>query len=322
MALYRPYLLAGAIVLAGLGSNPLSACAAENDVIKVVLPVPPGGAGDIIARLLTDQVGRLNNRRFVIETRPGAGTMIGTEAVARSSADGKTLLINAPFLLIGPHLQKLTFDPLASLDPVCQLVSSPGVLAVNAASPYHTFADLMQAVRARPGQITFASAGPGTTHHIGFEKLKRDSGLDFIYVPFSGGGPAINALLGSHVTAVLAEYAPLSEHLKAGTLRPVAVTSTARVPSLPDVPTIGESYPGFEVDFWWGLFAPAHTPEASISQLAQWFTAAMQQPELKAKLTELGFFPAAICGQDFAALLRKQYDDYGRVIRGANIRVN
>jgi tripartite-type tricarboxylate transporter receptor subunit TctC len=204
-----PFLLRGAIILAALLSSALFAGAAENGVIKVVLPVPPGGAGDIIARLLTDQVGRVNNRRFVIETRPGAGTMIGTEAVARSPADGSTLLINAPFLLIGPHLQKVRFDPLTSLEPVCYLVSSPGVLAVNATSPYRTFADLVQAVRAQPGQMTFASAGPGTTHHIGFAKLKRDSGLDFIYVPFSGGGPAINALLGSHVTAVLAECAPV-----------------------------------------------------------------------------------------------------------------
>src|SRR5260370_5223421 len=241
--------------------------------------------------------------------------MIGTEAVARAAADGKTLLINAPFLLIGPHLRKLTFDPLTGLDPVCYLVGSRGVLAVNAASPYATFADLIQAVRARPGQMT-------TTHHIGFEKLKRDSGLDFIYVPFSGGGPAINALLGNHVTAVLAEYAPLSEHLKAGTLRPIAVTSTGRVPPLPDVPTIAESYPGFEVDFWWGLFAPAHTPQALISQLADWFTGAMQTPEIETKLHELGFFPAGICGQDFAALLRNQHEDYGRVIHSANIRAD
>ena len=322
MAPFLSRLLASATALAALLSSPLPSAGAENGLIKVVLPLPPGGAGDIIARLLTDQVGRLNHRSFTIETRPGAGTMIGTEAVARAAADGKTLLINAPYLLIGPHLRKLTFDPLTGLDPVCHLVSSPGVLAVNAASPYATFADLIQAVRARPGQMTFASAGPGTTHHIGFEKLRRDSGLDFIYVPFSGGGPAINALLGNHVTAVLAEYAPLSEHLKAGTLRPLAVTSTARVPSLPDVPTIAESYPGFEVDFWWGLFAPAHTPQALISQLADWFTAAMQTPEIETKLHELGFFPAGICGQDFAALLRKQYEDYGRVIRGANIRAD
>jgi len=321
MALLPSRWLAVGIALAALICNPPTS-PAQTGVIKVVVPVPPGSAGDLIARLLTDQVGRLNNRSFVIEPRPGAGTMIGTEAVVRAPANGQTLLINAPFLLIGPHLRKLSFDPLASLDPVCYLVSSPGVLAVNAASPYRTFADLMEAVRTRPGQLTFASAGPGSTHQVGFEKLKHDAGLDFIYVPFSGGGPAINALLGNHVTAVLAEYAPLSEHLKAGTLRPLAVTSTARVAGLPGVPTIAETYPGFEVDFWWGLFAPAHTPDALLSQLAEWFTAAMQKPEVKAKLNELGFFPAGICGQDFAALLRKQYEDYGRVIRSANMRMD
>lgn len=319
MALLPSRWLAVGIALAALICNPPTS-PAQTGLIKVVVPVPPGSAGDLIARLLTDQVGRLNNRSFVIEPRPGAGTMIGTEAVVRAPANGQTLLINAPFLLIGPHLRKLSFDPLASLDPVCYLVSSPGVLAVNAASPYRTFADLMEAVRTRPGQLTFASAGPGSTHQVGFEKLKHDAGLDFLYVPFSGGGPAINALLGNHVTAVLAEYAPLSEHLKAGTLRPLAVTSTARVAGLPGVPTIAETYPGFEVDFWWGLFAPAHTPDALLSQLAEWFTAAMQKPEVKAKLNELGFFPAGICGQDFAALLRKQYEDYGRVIRSANMR--
>ena len=321
MALLPSRWLAVGIALAALICNPPTS-PAQTGVIKVVVPVPPGSAGDLIARLLTDQVGRLNNRSFVIEPRPGAGTMIGTEAVVRAPANGQTLLINSPFLLIGPHLRKLSFDPLASLDPVCYLVSSPGVLAVNAASPYRTFADLMEAVRTRPGQLTFASAGPGSTHQVGFEKLKHDAGLDFIYVPFPGGGPAINALLGNHVTAVLAEYAPLSEHLKAGTLRPLAVTSTARVAGLPGVPTIAETYPGFEVDFWWGLFAPAHTPDALLSQLAEWFTAAMQKPEVKAKLNELGFFPAGICGQDFAALLRKQYEDYGRVIRSANMRTD
>src|ERR1041384_3684643 len=168
---YRRFLANPLLVLAWCLFAPLSAFAADNGPIKVVLPAPPGGAGDIIARLLTDQVASLSNRRFIIESRPGAGTMIGTEAVARSSADGKTLLINAPFLLIGPQLRKWTFDPLTSLAPVCYLVSSPGVLVVNAGSPYRTLGDLINAVRSKPGQMTFASAGPGTTHHIGFEKL-------------------------------------------------------------------------------------------------------------------------------------------------------
>jgi tripartite-type tricarboxylate transporter receptor subunit TctC len=308
-----------AALLTGAGPN---RSAAENGIIKVVLPVPPGGAGDIIARLLTDQVGRTQKQTFVIETRPGAGTMIGTEAVTRAPADGNTLLINAPFLLIAPHLRKLGFDPLSSLDPICSLVSSPGVLVVNASSPYQTFADLVRAVRARPGELSFASAGPGTTHHIGFEKLKRASGLDFIYVPYSGGGPAINALLGNHVTAVLAEYAPLSEHLKSGNLRALAATSSARIPFLPELPTVAETYADFEVDFWWGLFAPVRTPKATVAKLTEWFNSAMAVPELKAKLIALGFFPSGKCGTSFAEFLRKQSDDYGRVIREAHIRVD
>jgi tripartite-type tricarboxylate transporter receptor subunit TctC len=240
----------------------------------------------------------------------------------RSVPDGNTLLINAPFLLIGPHLRKLSFDPLKGLEPICYLVSSPGVIAVNNASPYRNFADLIAAVRSRPGELSFASAGPGTTHQIGFEKLRRTANIDFIYVPFSGGGPAINAVLGNHVAAVLAEYAPLSEHLKSGKLRPLAVTSKARIPSLPGVPAVGETYSGLEVDFWWALFAPAKTSGAVTSRLAEWFTAAIQDEELKAKLVTLGFFPSPVCGADFASLLQKQFDEYGRIIREANMKVD
>ncbi len=306
------------IALLGLATD---AAQSSDRTIRVILPVPPGGAGDIVARMLIEQVGRAQNQRIVLESRPGAVTMIGTEAVVRAPADGNTLLINAPFLLIAPHLRKLSFDPLKGLEPICHLVSSPGVIAVNAASPYRTFADLINAVRAKPGELSFASAGPGTTHQIGFEKLRRAADLDFIYVPYPGGGPAITAVLGSHVTAILAEYAPLSEHFKSGKLRPLAATSKARIPSLSEVPTLAETYKDLEVDFWWGLFAPAKTPKAATAELAQWFTAAMAAPDLKARLIALGFFPAGICGPEFAAMLQKQFDDYGRIIGEANIRV-
>jgi tripartite-type tricarboxylate transporter receptor subunit TctC len=229
-------------------------------------------------------------------------------------------LINAPFLLISPHLRKVSYDPLSSLEPICYLVSSPGVIVVNGASPYRTLADLLDAARTKPGQLTFASAGPGTTHHIGFETLKRAADVNLIYVPYPGGAPAISALLGGHVTSVLAEYAPLAEHLKAGKLRAIATTAGTRIPALPDLPTVAESYKNYEVDFWWGLFAPAKTPKQTITRLASWFTAAMQVPELKEKLVAQGFFPVGTCGADFAALLRKQFDEYGRIIREANIK--
>jgi tripartite-type tricarboxylate transporter receptor subunit TctC len=293
---------------------------AQTGTIRIVLPVPPGGAGDIVARLLVEQVSRVQGQTMVIESRPGAGTTIGTEAVTRAAPDGSTLLINAPFLLISPHLRKVSYDPLSSLEPICYLVSSPGVIVVNGASPYRTLADLLDDARTKPGQLTFASAGPGTTHHIGFEMLKRAADVDLIYVPYPGGAPAISALLGGHVTSVLAEYAPLAEHLKAGKLRAIATTAGTRIPALPDLPTVAESYKNYEVDFWWGLFAPAKTPKQTITRLASWFTAAMQVPELKEKLVAQGFFPVGTCGADFAALLRKQFDEYGRIIREANIK--
>ena len=287
-----------------------------------MLPVPPGGAGDIIARLLTDQVGRAQKRTFVIETRPGAGTMIGTEAVARAPADGNTLLINAPFLLIGPHLRKVAFR--SAHEPGADLLSRQ-FTGRDRRQRVFAVSNLRRSGAGRPRasrRTQLCERGPGTTHHIGFEKLKRASGLDFIYVPYSGGAPAINALLGNHVTAVLAEYAPLSEHLKSGNLRALAVTSKTRIPFLPELPTVAETYADFEVDFWWGLFAPAQTPKTTVADLVEWFKGAMEVQELKAKLTALGFFPTGTCGAPFAELLRKQSDDYGRVIREANIRAD
>lgn len=289
--------------------------------IRIVVPLPPGGAGDILARQLAEQVGRTQGPSVIIENRPGAGSIIGSEAVARAAADGATLLINAPYLLIGPQVRKVNYDPLASFEPVCYLVSSPGIIVVNANAPYRTLNEFLDAARAKPGELTLASVGPATAQHLGFERLKQAARVNITYVPFGGGAPAINALLGGHVTAVFAEYAPLAAHIKAGTLRALATTSRTRVAPLPDLPTVAESgFKDYEVDLWWSLFAPAKTPKPVVAQLAQWFTAALQAAEVKTKLSEQGFAPVGLCGAEFAALLRRQYDDYGRVIRAANIK--
>ena len=166
-----------------------------------------------------------------------------------------------------------------------------------------------------------SSVGPGTAQHIGFEMLRRAAKVDMTYIPYAGGAPAINALLGGHVTSVFAEYAPLAPHIKAGTLRPLATSSHTRIEPLPDLPTVAESgYPDYEVDFWWGLFAPANTPKQTLAQLARWFSEALRAPEVKAKLYAQGFSAVGMCGAEFAALLRRQFDEYGRVIREANIK--
>src|SRR5215510_15524608 len=172
--------------------------------IKIINPYPPGGTADIVARVLSEQIGRSQGVTMMIENRPGGGTVIGTEAVARAAADGNTLLITSVVFVINPHLRKLNYDPLTSFEPICNLVQSPQVIVANSSSPYRTMADLTSAARAKPGQLTFASTGPASPSHVAFEMLKRAGSLDMIYVPFPGNAPTINAVSGGHVTVGVA----------------------------------------------------------------------------------------------------------------------
>lgn len=289
--------------------------------IKIVVPNPPGASTDILARLLAERIGRTQAVTIVVENRPGAGNVIGTEAVARAAPDGNTLLLNANPFVIDPHLRKLSYDPLTSFEPICYLAYSPNVFVVNSKSPYHSLADLLSAARAKAGDLTLAAVGPGTASHIGFEVLKRAATVDITFVPYAGNAPAINALLGEHVTAVFTGYPVVAELLNAGKLRALASATRSRIEQLPDVPTVAESgYSDYEVNFWMGVVAPAKTPKETVSQLAHWFTAAMQSSEVRPKLVAQAFHPVGMCGADFAGYIRKQYDEYGRIIREANIK--
>ncbi len=289
--------------------------------IRIVVPFPAGGSATILARLLGDQISRAYGPTVLIENRPGAGAVIGYEAVARAAPDGNTLVINGNSLVINPHLKKVNYDPLTSFESICYLVSSPQVIVVNSSSPYHTLGDLVAAARAKPGELSFAGVGPGATQHIGIELFKQVANVNLIYVPYSGGAPAITALLGGHVTAVLQNYSESVEQLKAGKLRALAVTSPKRIEPLPGVPTVAElGYKDYEVEVWFGVVAPAKTPKPVAAELASWFKAAMQAPDVKPKLLDLGLYPVGLCGDDFAAHIRKQSDEYGRIMRAANIK--
>jgi tripartite-type tricarboxylate transporter receptor subunit TctC len=289
--------------------------------IKIVVPFPAGGSATILARLLADEVGRAHGHTMLIENRPGAGASIAYEAVARAAPDGNTLVINANSMVINPLLRKVNYDPQTSFEPVCYLVSSPQVIVVNSASPYRTLNDLFTAARAKPGEFSLASVGPATTQHIGYEQLRYMAKVDLTYVPYPGGAPAVTALLGGHVTSVYGNYSEVVEQLNAGTLRALATTGTKRIEPLPDVPTVAESgYKGYDVQVWFGLAAPAGTPKNMVTEFADWFTAAMQAPEVKPKLIKLGLYPVGLCGADFAAHMRKQYEEYARIIRDANIK--
>jgi tripartite-type tricarboxylate transporter receptor subunit TctC len=289
--------------------------------IKFVVPMPAGGAIDILARLLADQISRAEGLTIVVENRAGAGTATATEAVSHAAPDGNTVLFMANAFVINPNLRKLNYDPLTSFEPICYLVRSPHVIAVNSASPYRTLADLLNAARAKPGELTLASIGPATSQQIGFEMLKRAAKVDMTFVPYPGNPPAVNALLGEHVTSLLVDHVAVAEQMKAGRVRALAVATRTRIEPLPDLPTLVESgYRDFESEGWLGVVVPAKTPKQKVSQLVSSFTMALQVPEVKSKLVGQGLYPAGICGADFGAFLREKYDEYGRVLREANIK--
>jgi tripartite-type tricarboxylate transporter receptor subunit TctC len=289
--------------------------------IKIIVATTPGGLIDLLARLVGEQIGRTQGLAVVVENRPGANEAVGTEAVARAAPDGSTLLMAAIPFVIAPQLRKVNYHPLTSFEPICHLVSSPTLIVVNSASPYRTLTDLIDAARAKPGGLTLASVGPGSQFHLGFEKLKRAAKIEMTFVPYAGMAPAVNALLGEHVNAMFSTYVNVAEHIKAGKMRALAVTTPKRTEMLPDVPTIAEfGYKDHEVDAWYASFAPEKTPKETIIQLVGWFTAATQIPEVRAKLAIQGLYPVGTCGAEFGDYLRKQYEEYGRVIREANIK--
>ena len=214
-----------------------------------------------------------------------------------------------------------SYNALTSFEPVCYLVDQPLLLVVNSTSPYHTLADLLDAARAKPGDLTLAANGPATAYHIAFETLRRAAKVDMTFVPYPGTAPAVTAVMGDHVTSYLGSYAAVMEQLGGGKLRALATPSKARIESLPDVPTVSESgITDYEAVNWIGVLAPAKTPKETVSQLASWFAAAMDAPEVKAKLVVQGLLPATKCGAGFAAVLKKEYEAYGRAVHDANIR--
>ena len=217
----------GLAVLAAVGTSIVistdhAAQAQITRTIRIVVPYAPGGAADIVARLLADQAGRSGGPTMVVENRPGAGGAVGAETVARATPDGTTLLVVSTPFLIDP-LQKLNYDPLHSFAPICNLVSAPTIIVVNSASPYRTLAEFLDDAHRKPGQITMASIGPASSFQLGFEMLKRAARVDMTFVPYPGNGPALNAVLGQQVTSMFATLANVSEYLKAGKLRALAV---------------------------------------------------------------------------------------------------
>jgi tripartite-type tricarboxylate transporter receptor subunit TctC len=233
----------GAVALLGvaLAASGHPAWSQGARTIRVIISVPPGGSIDLLVRILADHISTAKGQSIIVESRPGAGGVIAAEAVARAPPDGTTLLVNNNGMIISSILRKVNYDPQASFEPICYLVTTPQVIVVHHTSPYRTLAELVDAARARPGELSIASVGPNTTQHIGIERFKRLAQVDLTYVPYPGGAPTVNALLGAHVTSAVLNWSEIGEQLTAGKVRALATMALQRIEPLPDLPTVSES---------------------------------------------------------------------------------
>ena len=322
--LTRRELLATATAAAATSlAGPALAQAFPSRPIRLVVPVPPGGTGDVQARLIGEHMAHALGQPVLVENKPGAGTIIGSSFVAQAPADGHTLLLMANSFVINEKLRgsTLPYGGMKAFEPVACLTNSPQMVAVNSARPWRSLQEWMDAARARPETISYATFGPATTQHIAAEMLVRQARLRMIYVPFSGGAPAVNAALGGHADSVLANVNEIQPFVEAGKLRALAVTTPQRLATMPNVPTVAESgLPGYEASAWFGLCAPAGTPKDVVATLARVATGAVADAEIRRKLVAVGLDPYTMGPAQFAAHINDQYAKYSKVIDEAGIK--
>jgi tripartite-type tricarboxylate transporter receptor subunit TctC len=256
----------------------------------------------------------------VLENRPGASAIIGTEAVSRAAPDGGTVGVVAPSFLITAAIRKLPYDPFTSFEHVCRIIDSPQVVAVNAASPYRSFDDLVAAARAKPGALMVGANGPATTQHVVAEMVKKASKADITFVPFNGAAPSVTALLGDQINVVVANYSEVKSFTDSGALRLLLVTSPQRIASLPDVPTAREKGLDFDITNWFGIVATGKTPKAGLDAITGYIKKAMANASMVEKLGQVQLIPSVLCGDAFVAFLKEQNDLYAAIVREAGIK--
>lgn len=319
--LNRRHLLAATALCAISGQSLAQAFPARP--LRLVVPFPPGGAGDVQARLIGEYMSRELGQAVVVENKPGAGTVIGTQQVAQAQPDGYTLLLMANSFVINAKLRGATlpYPGLKAFEPVAALTNSPQAVAVNASAPWRSFKEWMDAVKAKPDTISYATFGPASAQHIAAEMLVRAADLRMTYVSYPGGAPAVNAVLAGHVQTVMANVNEIQAHADAGKLRFLAVTSPQRLAALPQVPTVAESgVPGYEASAWFGLCAPAGTPKDVIAKIARVATNAVNDAEVRKRLVTVGLQPYVMDSAQFAAHINDQFALYAKVIDEAGIK--
>jgi len=293
-----------------------------NKPIRVIVPFAPGGGLDLTARLIGQKITERWGQNLVIDARPGAATIVGTEIAARAVPDGYTLLMITTTFAINPSLYKtLPYNPLKDFAPVTQLNSQPNVVVVNSAFQAGSVKELIALAKAKQGELTFASPGAGSAPHLSAELFKKMAGVQMIHVPYKGIPPAVTDVLGGRVTMLFTTTISAAPHIKSGKLKALALTSAKRLPSMPDVPTIGETLPGYQAEAFQGVVAPAGVPRAIAEKLAAEIGAIVKSREVAERFGADGAVPAGTTPQQFAAFLRSEMKKWAQVIKEAGIKL-
>jgi tripartite-type tricarboxylate transporter receptor subunit TctC len=292
--------------------------------ITIIVPIPPGGAPDVAARVVAQKLSDNLGQPVVVDNRVGANGNIANELVARAAPDGYTLgLLADSQITINPHLyKKMPIDTLKDLAPVTPVAVNQFVLTVNPSLPVHSFPEFIEYAKKANPPLAYASGGNGSQHHLTMEMLKQRTGINLLHVPYKGGAPAAAATVAGETAAVWSGSSNAAQ-IKAGRLRPLAVSGAHRSPQYPDLPTIGEFYPGFENSIWLGLFGPAGMPEATLAKLRAELKRVLESPDVKQRMNSAGGLdPYLASPEEFAALIQRDYEKYAKVVKDIGLKVD
>ena len=312
-----------AIALAALSTAAFSQDAANypGRPIRVIVPFAPGGGLDISTRLIGQKLTEKWGQNIVVDSRPGAATIVGTEIASKAAPDGHTLLMITTTFAINPGLYpKLPYDPVKDFTPVTQLNFQPNVVVVAPSFAGSSVKDLIVAAKAKPGELTFATPGAGSAPHLAAEMFQRAAGISMIHVPYKGIPPAVTDVIGGRVTMLFTTTISAAPHIKAGKLRAVAITSAKRQSSMPDVPTIGETLPGYRAEAFQGMVVPAGVPQAIVNRLSAEVARIVRLPDVAQRFQLDGAEPVGSTPKEFAAFLKAEMQKWSKVIKDAGIK--